>query len=1736
MPLHNTLALSAEDRLLTTLSRCRVSLLVLLFVMVNLPIHLWAQADFLPKVGIKTFGIYDYTNIDSVDLGSGNLNLHIPLIGFPQKGGKLRLNFMIRYNEPQWYLATGAVLEGQNGPQTTGEWSIGNNSSFTPRPLGVDVVRDQGITEFFTETQREAAVPGNEFKEYTSVTYGVRDRTGAEHLVRTDPGFGGGIQSVALSPDGSGWLPIYHVVPDNVYIFDGYRDKDGLLYTSYHPSGVPGNLPAWNITDAHNNTITTAADGWHDSVGRLIPGSWHGYGAGSINDPNQETGPAETDPFPGVPSNETARCNNGAIGTRTWTVPSSTDSGGSETYYFCYSQFQAHTHFNYNGTAGGVLISADETSFPAVLLTKIILPNNTSYSFQYDPNFLDLTRIDLPTGGFISYIWTLANWDECSTAAPIKRVVGQRTVNPGGGNPSSVWQYKWSNESVCDPEPGASIGVIVTHPDLNDEWHPANSGGNPNVSNGLVLTEDVYYYQGLTNGDPSNIAGHLLKKVETTSLAKQSIFYMSNPETAVQDPQTGDINWQPGNSIPELFPGPVEKTVTTLYDPSSGQVQSSQEIDTPSLPSTGSLDRWNPDDYNVPANGHDTCACLNYSEIQTERDYDVVQGGGSGPGSLLKRIEMSYRFQNPSDGQTYASAGLTSLPSSMTIYDGAGNQAAQTTYSYDESNNSAGVIAGELTTTSRMLSGGSISTHNKFNSSGVSAGSIDGKGNSTNVTSYDCSGLFPSGITQAAGTPVALNSTYSHDCNTGKVTGYTDANGQQTAYHYADTLSRLTSIDYPDGGHTGIVYSDTATPSVTTTTSATPNPNITKTYVFDGLGRQTQLQQSDPQGTINTDTAYDPMGRTLSVSNPYRNTNDSTYGFTSYRYDAIGRTLLQCQPDNGTPSNGCSAGASYLEWSYNGNVVDSYDEVRNHWRRTYDGLGRLTHVTEPDPDSNNPSLETVYTYNAMSDLLQIDQWGGSVGTSGERQRIFKYDSLSRLTSAYNPESGTICYGAGSSCASGYDNNGNLLMRTDARGITTYYSYDALNRLTGKTYSDSTPPVAYHYDEPTIPWLSQPLTNAKGKLSSAYVGGTNIYSRYAYGYDAVGRLRDKFITPTNAAGNGLASASGGVSNHYDLAGNVTFIDNGSGGYTYIDRDSAGHAINVTANAFTTHQLNGVMSHTIFTNGQYNALGQPSSRLLGNGFTELRAYDSRGRLQTLGETTATTSPYFTSTQYLPNGNVQSSTDSVNGVWTYQYDHLNRLKTATNTQSGLVLSWGYDVFGNRTSQTPSGSGSAPQLSLPLDNLNDNRFDQSTHVIAYDVSGNVTYDNTGPAAMHGGNNYTYNAEGRISSLTAGASPTKYLYDADGSLVYENSPQGTQIILRDIQGHPVVNTSFSGQPYQAYRAYVDGELLGSSQNSTFFWAANDWLGTKRYESAGLGDGGTAVSVNPKSYTSLPFGDALNAVGQDPIHFTGKERDQGSGLDNFGARYFGSSMGRFMSPDFGGPMGESHPDPILWADLENPQTLNLYSYGNNNPVSNVDEDGHDVSICDDTYHNCHTVSNEEYQKAQQGNNGSLNVPTLDQVGMNGDGNGQFNATNITDSKGNTVGTATYVSKGGADYYANRTGIDFINRETAPVVNTMAGITVGAVGVMTGAEVVGATSELTLLGDITLTPTAGETASAERVFAQGGRRSVERAIRTLSKRLAEHQDKLGGLKGNSGSVEKEIATFSRQIEALKSVLK
>src|ERR1700682_2223361 len=72
-----------------------------------------------------------------------------------------------------------------------------------------------------------------------------------------------------------------------------------------------------------------------------------------------------------------------------------------------------------------------------------------------------------------------------------------------------------------------------------------------------------------------------------------------------------------------------------------------------------------------------------------------------------------------------------------------------------------------------------------------------------------------------------------------------------------------------------------------------------------------------------------------------------------------------------------------------------------------------------------------------------------------------------------------------------------------------------------------------------------------------------------------------------------------------------------------------------------------------------------------------------------------------------------------------------------------------------------------------------------------------------------------------------------------------------------------------------------------------------------------------------------------PLQFTSKERDAETGLDFFGARYMSSAQGRFTSVD---------PIWITKERMLDPQRLNLYAYGRNNPLRFIDPDGMDITL------------------------------------------------------------------------------------------------------------------------------------------------------------------------------------------------
>jgi RHS repeat-associated protein len=210
-----------------------------------------------------------------------------------------------------------------------------------------------------------------------------------------------------------------------------------------------------------------------------------------------------------------------------------------------------------------------------------------------------------------------------------------------------------------------------------------------------------------------------------------------------------------------------------------------------------------------------------------------------------------------------------------------------------------------------------------------------------------------------------------------------------------------------------------------------------------------------------------------------------------------------------------------------------------------------------------------------------------------------------------------------------------------------------------------------------------------------------------------------------------------------------------------------------------------------------------------------------------------------------------------------------------------------------------------------------------------------------NGAATYVYDAENRLIA-TAGYS---YIYDADGQRV-EKCTEGS-----------TPGTCASGATGTLYWRGLgsdtlrETDLAGNLQNNYVFFngqrvARSDSAGAPHYYfSDHLGSHGVVETVTTSGTVSCdqdidyyPYGGVENDycpnVAQN-YKFSGKERDAESGLDNFGARYDSSALGRFMTPDWA-----AKPVTVPYAKFGDPQTLNLYSYVENGPVNKADADGH----------------------------------------------------------------------------------------------------------------------------------------------------------------------------------------------------
>jgi RHS repeat-associated protein len=1258
------------------------------------------------------------------------------------------------------------------------------------------------------------------------------------------------------------------------------------------------------------------------------------------------------------------------------------------------------------------LSGASQTSvLPTIpVVTSLTLPaalGGGSYSFDYNgtpgsaftsttPNSGELRTLTLPSGATSAYTYS---WDMASKPfAPqnsVPNVVASKTVQ-FNGQTQEHWTYNITpgtgvfgghdtgSSIIVGPDGGVTteidyngVAVETIMPDgttIDKVWMTNNPYSS---SNGVISYNYV---------DPSQLLNpYVAYEYRSVASGTQGACSSSVACLTAITHNTADPN---GNTLTsteyEFIP------YSSLTRGSDGQ------------PTTtgGTVRRVTTNTYAAPTS---PVACTSSSTVYCSANAPAtgksIESTAVSNGSTTAAY-TEYTYDNPT-----GTANLTQVAK----WDSTLNPSVPSGYPSLSSSNAVLTQSSYISTTN--LAGNAVS--------GILASTTDANGVVTAYTYTNVCGvpdLYPSSVTQASGTGVAETTTYTnYDCGTGVVGQRTDPNNAQSTMGY-DAVGRMTQLTVDGNTLFSRTIHDPAPsdPSVYTISQTHLDSTNSKVVMqcwdpIYRLGRTQLLEAAQPGSMACTQTngivtdrayAYGSNGSYNLVSNPYRSTSDSTMGWTLTTLDTIGRTtsvasyLGAAQPAP-FASNSTTSGAVTSQYSLdttNLRTVTTVADQNGIYRvNSSDVLGRLVTVGE------NGSYSTQYAYDILNDLTTVSQ----TNNAGAVTRNFTYSSLGRLLTADNPEtrygSQVISYG--------YDHNGNLTSRTDTRQVTTMSSYDPLNRIISKTYNSSgtplqapnpaslTPSVAYCYDgnitsngvpcnssapaansstgeltavSSTASTTSYTYNDLKQIIGSTQTTGGNAYP-FTYTYNFPGTLSS--ITYPNSGRL--------VTFPYDVAGRTTGAIGLSGG----------------AGGVTTNYA-AVPSPTGFAaNGAIATLNLSNAAM-----TESTGYNARFQPLTIqaafGSTTLLSLQYSYCSNYADVNASQTCSSNNGNLWQqaitfpaigtaasfsetqqYQYnDPSNRITQAATSNSSWIQQFGYDATGNgwvaTNSNLPALTQEAPVAQSWFTAAN--RISGWT----YDETGNILQIGTTPSLSR---IFTYDAENRqITATINGGTPSSYVYDGEGRRVQATTASGTTTFVYDAAGRLAQEYS-TAAPTDTGTSYMFADHLGSTRLIT------DGSGDvkKRFDYLPFGE---EILASYGSRTSaMGYNTGVGTPDIERLKFTGKERDAESGLDYMEARYYGSSMGRMMSPD---------PVFISIDRIRDPQGLNLYAYARNNPLSITDPTGLDF------YQTC-TSTKDNGDTCQQVQNGSSKVWVQGTTDSNG-----FTANRIAnDADGNLVDTA-----------------------------------------------------------------------------------------------------------------------------------
>jgi RHS repeat-associated protein len=1119
------------------------------------------------------------------------------------------------------------------------------------------------------------------------------------------------------------------------------------------------------------------------------------------------------------------------------------------------------------------------------VVSAVELPNGKQYAFRYN-GYAELTRVILPTGGAIEYDYAAGLTDSGASGVIsglaekfIYRRVVERRLYPDGGSGlgfSSRMTYSRPESSTTN------AGFVVT-----DQYD----------SNGSLLGRSHHYFNGSARASffkqPTEYpAWNDGREYKTETFDTNGTTLLRRAENNFQN--RAAVSWWTGGSATEP-PNDVRptSTITTLVD---ANLVSKQEFGyDDSVPFNN---QNNVKEYDFGSGAPGALLRETRTTYLTSANYTA---GSSGTSPHIRNLPLEVSVFNGTNNEkartkfeydNYATDSYHAPLVSRSSVSGLCAAIVLSPPGCDNSNPNAIAERGNRTATTRYFlvngsAAGSISAYSQYDVLGNVVKTIDPRSTPTNIiattleyndrfgapdgnaqtptTPDELSGLnsfaYPTKITNAAG-----HISYSQlDYYLGKPVDGEDANGIVASGYYNDALDRPTQIRRAVGSslqnQTTFAYDDTN--RIITTNSDRDNNNdniLVHKVLYDLMGRTIETRQYEG-GTnyIATQIQYDALGRAYKTSNPFRPSPEVEISWTTQAFDALGRMISVSTPDG-----------AVVKTAYSGNRVlvadqNTTDALRKKRISVTDGLGRLKEVWEiTAADSASESVTfpgytdvaagyvSRYDYDALDNLTGVSQRLGPTGAN--QVRSFNYDSLRRLTSATNPESGTISYQ--------YDSNGNLAVKTDARidpndpnkKVSSHFEYDSLNRVTRRWYNGSNSLLATTHNSPSLPtgvgatdevkfyYDSQSLpTGAPGApegysrgaainrlVAQTYGAGSNgdyfaydVLGRQTLKFQQTGGINYKMSAVPNLAGalTALVYPSDHIVNYgYDAAGRTSSFSGNLG-----DGVSRTYASTFVYNPRdqVTQELFGTQT-PLYHKLQYNIRGQLWDVRVSTG-SDINGSWNRGCLQFFYDGSygyGTSGPdnngnVLKSNHYVPLDD-QSSTWAIHRQ-IYNYDSLNRISSVaeyfvsdTQAESQQSLQgYTYDRYGNRTINTSTTYGTGINNKAFTVDTNTNRLgvpSGQTGTMHYDAAGNLDND-----TYTGAGNRTYDAENKITSAWGGNNQAQlYSYDASGQRIKRKVDGVETWQVYGFGGELVAEYGASGpsnSPQKEY-GYRNGELL----------------------------------------------------------------------------------------------------------------------------------------------------------------------------------------------------------------------------------------------------------------------------------------------------------------------------------------